>query len=48
MSDRFQRNEPCPCGSGKKIKKCCVIIKGINSIGDDSYFIRLTDDKESL
>ncbi|HEX4340046.1 MAG TPA: SEC-C metal-binding domain-containing protein [Polyangiaceae bacterium] len=18
------RNDPCPCGSGKKFKKCCV------------------------
>ena len=18
------RNEPCPCGSGKKYKKCCI------------------------
>jgi len=22
-SDRIGRNEPCPCGSGKKYKKCC-------------------------
>lgn len=21
--DRVGRNEPCPCGSGKKYKKCC-------------------------
>ncbi len=21
---RVGRNEPCPCGSGKKFKKCCV------------------------
>jgi SEC-C motif len=20
---KFERNEPCPCGSGKKYKKCC-------------------------
>jgi hypothetical protein len=20
---KFQRNDPCPCGSGKKYKKCC-------------------------
>jgi SWIM/SEC-C metal-binding protein len=20
---KFGRNEPCPCGSGKKYKKCC-------------------------
>jgi hypothetical protein len=25
ISDRvFGRNEPCPCGSGKKFKKCCI------------------------
>lgn len=23
LSERFERNEPCPCGSGKKFKKCC-------------------------
>lgn len=22
---RVGRNEPCPCGSGKKFKKCCLI-----------------------
>ena len=22
---KIQRNEPCPCGSGKKYKKCCLI-----------------------
>ncbi len=22
-SDRVGRNDPCPCGSGKKFKKCC-------------------------
>lgn len=21
------RNDPCPCGSGKKLKKCCMIFK---------------------
>ncbi len=21
---KIQRNEPCPCGSGKKFKKCCM------------------------
>jgi hypothetical protein len=20
-----KRNEPCPCGSGKKYKKCCLV-----------------------
>lgn len=22
-SDKVRRNEPCPCGSGKKYKLCC-------------------------
>lgn len=21
---RYGRNDPCPCGSGKKFKKCCL------------------------
>jgi len=21
---KIGRNEPCPCGSGKKFKKCCL------------------------
>ncbi|MCL2815254.1 MAG: DUF1186 domain-containing protein [Oscillospiraceae bacterium] len=24
MSKKVGRNEPCPCGSGKKYKKCCI------------------------
>ncbi|MFM8796844.1 MAG: SEC-C metal-binding domain-containing protein, partial [Betaproteobacteria bacterium] len=23
LRTKVGRNEPCPCGSGKKIKKCC-------------------------
>ena len=23
MSEKVGRNDPCPCGSGKKYKKCC-------------------------
>lgn len=23
ISKRVERNEPCPCGSGQKAKKCC-------------------------
>lgn len=22
-ADKAKRNDPCPCGSGKKYKKCC-------------------------
>jgi len=24
MSDKIGRNDPCPCGSGKKFKRCCA------------------------
>jgi hypothetical protein len=24
MSNNVKRNGPCPCGSGKKTKKCCL------------------------
>src|ERR1017187_8478404 len=24
MGDKTGRNDPCPCGSGKKFKKCCL------------------------
>ncbi|QOY53414.1 SEC-C metal-binding domain-containing protein [Candidatus Sulfurimonas baltica] len=26
MISKVQRNESCPCGSGKKFKKCCATI----------------------
>lgn len=24
MSEKYGRNDPCPCGSGKKYKNCCL------------------------
>ena len=24
MNKKICRNDPCPCGSGKKYKKCCI------------------------
>jgi len=24
---KFGRNIPCPCGSGKKYKKCCLLLQ---------------------
>jgi SEC-C motif len=24
MSQKPERNAPCPCGSGRKFKKCCI------------------------
>ena len=32
-SDHVGRNDPCPCGSGKKFKKCCINKSG-NAIRD--------------
>ena len=31
---KIGRNDPCPCGSGKKYKKCCI---GKN---DDKEFLK--------
>jgi SEC-C motif-containing protein len=28
-SSKVGRNEPCPCGSGKKYKKCCLNTKSV-------------------
>lgn len=28
MTDKVGRNDPCPCGSGKKYKQCCFLTKG--------------------
>lgn len=25
---KIERNEPCPCGSGKKYKRCCALKHG--------------------
>ncbi|MCD4714205.1 MAG: SEC-C domain-containing protein, partial [Clostridiales bacterium] len=24
IENKIGRNDPCPCGSGKKYKKCCI------------------------
>jgi len=28
MNEKVGRNDPCPCGSGKKFKQCCFLTKG--------------------
>lgn len=28
MNEKVGRNDPCPCGSGKKYKQCCLSKKG--------------------
>lgn len=32
---KISRNAPCPCGSGKKYKKCCI--RRIGSTNSDLY-----------
>lgn len=34
---KIGRNEPCPCGSGKKYKKCCGLLEDISEISSDSF-----------
>lgn len=36
MGERPHRNEPCPCGSGFKYKRCCGLIE-ITDFGDDQF-----------
>lgn len=41
---KFGRNDPCPCGSGKKYKKCCLS-KTYTEVGkEDSIRVRLVED----
>jgi uncharacterized protein YecA (UPF0149 family) len=25
LEEKLGRNDPCPCGSGKRFKKCCLL-----------------------
>ena len=38
MSNRTGRNDPCPCGSGKKFKHCCALKQGRLSFGTRAWF----------
>ena len=29
MNKKIGRNDPCPCGSGKKFKKCCLHLSSL-------------------
>jgi len=33
MTAAVGRNEPCPCGSGKKYKRCCALKKDDLTLG---------------
>ena len=39
MSNHPGRNDPCPCGSGKKYKYCCALKKDRLSIGVQAWFV---------
>ena len=39
MSKHPGRNDPCPCGSGKKYKHCCALKKDRLSIGTQVWFV---------
>ena len=41
---KFNRNDPCPCGSGKKYKKCCLIETYIAIGKEDSIRERLVQE----
>ena len=34
MSKKIGRNDPCPCGSGKKYKRCCLLSDQLNDSQD--------------
>ena len=41
MNNKPERNSPCPCGSGKKFKKCC----GLNlTPAEQEFFAPMPDD----
>ena len=40
MKTKIGRNDPCPCGSGRKVKKCCgVDVARAYSIPDAMHFM---------
>ena len=49
---KIHRNDPCPCGSGKKYKKCCLRKENSRDIESDKdlylnkYSIRLKEEKD--
>lgn len=55
--DETGRNSPCPCGSGKKFKKCCYKVSSVKKINatvlstnneQSSHFINQLDRTASI
>lgn len=42
MSKKIGRNEPCPCGSGKKYKRCCLNKEIVTKKFDYVYQFKIT------
>ena len=45
---KIGRNAPCPCGSGKKYKKCCLPLHESSSAQEDSGIIDSIADLDEL
>ncbi|MBI3563250.1 MAG: SEC-C domain-containing protein [Gammaproteobacteria bacterium] len=41
MKPTVNRNSPCPCGSGKKFKKCCAILSSPRAIATSEHYNQL-------
>lgn len=41
-SGRIGRNDPCPCGSGKKYKRCCGFVEGLIHCSKAADSVRFT------
>lgn len=38
LEEKLGRNDPCPCGSDRKFKNCCLRSGGFDGILRDVYF----------
>jgi hypothetical protein len=38
LSEKLGRNDPCPCGSKRKFKRCCMAAKKFDGAIRDHYF----------
>jgi len=37
---KWERNQPCPCGSGRKYKACCALLPDVRSVFDEVSLLR--------
>jgi uncharacterized protein len=48
MVEKIGRNDPCPCGSGKKYKNCCLTKKKLGLKGMSVKWISKPQEKKVL